>query len=952
MAKACSPYAPPRFIQRSEEADQGQYLGAALRNAEASGEYTRARKGHDAEWNDLQIRHLQQMLPMDFKDLNQYFLKNNWISLDKKATREAAAKGIADPIYKASKNIDQIGTAAAVTKNYLQSIAGGVHQLADNFLRKVNAGEEATLEGMEFARQMQGVARFGGYVLGWDQAYGRALRVQALRKGGAALRESDRFMQETTDQLGNLGQYKDKFQEIAAKLQDPVQSAEGVNELINLAKRVQFLGDPMKIAKTSMSMEIAGNAWNEVFINGLLSAPATFAANASGLAWTVARPLLQLGAAKAYAATGLRGAKVAEQAAAEAAASLGAIYSSINDAAQLGWHAAKSETSIYQAGAGQELKDRVGIHGENLATLLERRGLDRPDDGLLDMVSRIGEITRMPSRALLGTDEMAKHLTIRGEVAAQAVKKAAKEGVDITDRAALEPFLQKEMDAAFNLQKPELWEKYRVSSIYDLQTGIMAEADRATFQEVNGFAQRVQGVLADFPVLRPFVPFVRTPLNILKQGFVESTGLGSVMNAYKAAKGAGFNPTATKIAIAQQLLEDPGESFRIAGQIALTSSLAATFYGMAMTGVIVGGGPGRWSRGGKGSNEQKAWELMMREQGKAPYSINIGGMSIPFDRFGEPISIVLRMAADMGMYSSYVPQAAQEEWLAGMAVIMTSGLYQASFLKGINDVIDIVGDPGSTVGVKGGKTIQNWMATQTPFGGLLNYVDKVVDPFKHAYGGATLLEVMKVHEDTFGTGIFAKIADRIPGFNGTPALVDQISGLPVPAVPGAGPGGLNPLQMAVPFMPRGIQAADDVWTAIFNIKGSYQEKRPTNMRLTNAEQQDLNRRMASLVIDGKTVRQAVMDYYRRADVQQYVQKRGAAFMDVRTKIEQGLDRVIDGYYQAAMQDLAQSNRDVRQRSILREAANQAASMNDAGAANQIQSQIDSLFEEARLRGVF
>lgn len=175
--------------------------------------------------------------------------------------------------------------------------------------------------------------------------------------------------------------------------------------------------------------------------------------------------------------------------------------------------------------------------------------------------------------------------------------------------------------------------------------------------------------------------------------------------------------------------------------------------------------------------------------GKSPYSLNVGGISIPFDRFGEPITIVLRMAADMGMYSSYVPQAAQEEWVAGMGVIMVSGLYQASFLRGLNDVIDLIGEPSSTFGVKGGKAIQNWMGTQTPFGGLLNYVDKVTDPYAHAYQGATFGEVMRVHEDTFGSGIFAKIADRIPGYGGTPGLVDQIAGLPVPAVPGGGPGG-------------------------------------------------------------------------------------------------------------------------------------------------------------------
>ena len=27
-------------------------------------------------------------------------------------------------------------------------------------------------------------------------------------------------------------------------------------------------------------------------------------------------------------------------------------------------------------------------------------------------------------------------------------------------------------------------------------------------------------------MLKPFVPFVKTPLNIMKQGFIESTGIG------------------------------------------------------------------------------------------------------------------------------------------------------------------------------------------------------------------------------------------------------------------------------------------------------------------------------------------------------------------------------------------------------------------------------------------
>jgi len=371
-----------------------------------------------------------------------------------------------------------------------------------------------------------------------------------------------------------------------------------------------------------------------------------------------------------------------------------------------------------------------------------------------------------------------------------------------------------------------------------------------------------------------------------------------------------------------------------------------------MSGTLIGGGPGRWASGGRNSDAQKAWELSMREQGKSPYSIMVGDTAVPFDRFGEPISIVLRMAADMGMYSSYVSQGAQEEWMAGLATVMVSGLYQASFLKGINDVVDIISDPSATFGKKGGRTVQNWMATQTPFGGLLNYVDKVTDPYKHSYEGATFAEVMRVHEDTFGTGIFAKIADRIPGFAGTPAMVDQIAGALVPAVPGGGPSGLNPLQMAVPFMPRGIKGADDVWTAIYAIKGSYQEKRPTDMRLTNAEQQDLNARMSRMVINGKTVRESILEYYNSSAVQRYVKNRGAAFSDVRTNVEKGFDQIVNDYYQAALTDLGVSNRQVRERALLIEGRKQAAQTGNFDEARSIDTRIDELFQDARLRGVF
>jgi hypothetical protein len=78
-----------------------------------------------------------------------------------------------------------------------------------------------------------------------------------------------------------------------------------------------------------------------------------------------------------------------------------------------------------------------------------------------------------------------------------------------------------------------------------------------------------------------------------------------------------------------------------------------------------------------------------------------------------------------------------------------------------------------------------------------------------------------------------------------------------------------------------------------------------------------------------------------------VDKRGAAFMDVRTKIEQGLDSIINDYYDAASNRVIQSNAGLRERYMLLEGSRNAAMANNASEASTINQQIDALYERAR-----
>lgn len=929
---ACPPFAPPRLIERTEATDQGEWLGKAFRDAEASGVFTKQREGFDADFSRRATKDLGRMLPMDLRTLEEYAIKRGWLRLDKVASKKAGEK-----IIKPGRmDAEEAGYANALFKVYLESTAGGVKQLADNFLMKVKAGEDATTEGLQFAQQMQGVSRFGGYVLGWDQQIGRGLRQSGLIKTDATMGADLAAGAPMVDALGNAGEYSDRFRQIAGMLQDPGRSQEGVHELINLAKRVQFLDDPHKISKATLGMEVAGNAWSELFINGLLSSPATFVSNAMGVVWAAARPLMQLGAAELWATTGLAGSGVARQAAAEATATLGEMYSAINDALQIGWHAARTETSLYQTVS-------KGIHGETANNLAKNFGMEPLPTGVYDTITKVGEYVRLPSRALLGTDEFAKHLSIRGEVAARGVRRAALAGVDIADKKALQEFVQKEAESAFNLHSPELWEKYKLDSVYNLASGLQVGSGRtvaetaaeATFQEPNALASKVNELLGKFPVLRPFLPFVRTPLNILKQGVFESTGMAAIAKGIELTM---HNPTNAVMAIQQELLKDPAETFRVAGQIALTTAMGASIYGMAMSGQITGGGPGRWTAGRNGKAVQDTWLAA----GNVPYSIKVGDQTISFDRFGEPLAIVMRMVSDLGMYSAYMTQEEQEETFSGMVSIMASGMYQASFLQGVESLVKL-GQEDNDMAL--GAAVQNWMATQTPFGGLLAFVDRVQDPYKGAYQGASFAEVMRVHEDTFGTGIFGKLANRIPGLGSAPQLVDQLTGRPVPVVPGIGPGGLNALQMAVPVFPRNNKV-DEVWQAVFDIKGSYMEKKPA-YKLSAAEQQQLNALMASSQVGGQTLGQRILAFRRRADVQQYVSNRGAAVSSTAFAIEKQLNEIINEHYMQALMKLETGNDQVMMRSRLHDAKALAAESNDIDGVRQINTQIDDLYQRAR-----
>lgn len=856
----------------------------------------------------------------------------------------------------------------AATQVVWERRAAGVQQMARSFLAQTKEGQDVGLQAIEFLGQLQSFNRLGRKVAEDNLRTGSALRQKLLAKGRqigvvedlgtAATREIDI----NPEYAANIDKNLDAFKEIAEQINGG-DLAGGLKKIEKLAAQVSMVDDPRDLAGVISRWKSTWNTWDEVWINGLLSSTATFAVNVTAISWSVMRPMLQGGFALALAESGIGGAKFtkgARAAAAEAGAQLAAMNAAFEDALQLGWRAAKGETSILK-----ETSQKITAKNFRENNILGAQNID-PKGEVARAIDLVGQIVRLPSRSMLGMDEFTGVMALRGEVAANGVRRAVLDNVDPTDKAKLAEYIDAEMRLAFDMDAGSLEARYGFNpgdvaapsseraANYQLNAqarglrDVQMRAREAVFQEENQLARsinklsRVGSEALGFAPLKPFLPFVTTPTNILKQGVWESTGADAVGKAFWIAKREGFNPSKTFAEIQKELLRDPAESARIGGQIAFMTIAAGSIYGMAMSGRITGGGPGQWERGLAGKKAQDTWIA----QGNVPYAVDLGGgVKMPIGRLGEPFATPLRIIADLGYYSAFMDQSDKDNAFAHTVGIMSAGLFEASFLKGLDQFMRVVSAGPDNLDYEFGRGIQNYVATQMPFGSLLAQADRMTNPYKAAYEGASFTEMVRFWEADLGSGIFGKLLNRMPGFNGNPPLVDQITGEYVPITPGVGPNGMNPLLQAIPFLPRQSQA-DEVWDAVMEINGGYLEKSlGNNLKPTMAEQQAFNATMSNVTINGKTLRQAILEFRARPDVVEYVSKSGVTLRNSAIKKE--FDRLVDRYRERARNLTLNNNPNIAERYQIQQAIKFASNANDVDTVKTLELQMDELVQRAK-----
>lgn len=153
------------------------------------------------------------------------------------------------------------------------------------------------------------------------------------------------------------------------------------------------------------------------------------------------------------------------------------------------------------------------------------------DTALAKTVNAIGEVVRIPGRALITGDEFFKAITRNAEISALAYRHAdelaTKRGLEFgTDE--YEKFVTKAMHA---LKDPEMATK----QARDIRSKAIEKSRLAAFQEsayTEMGAKMESFINANWLFKLVVAPFFRTPMNILRQGVVDRTPLAALTDVH------------------------------------------------------------------------------------------------------------------------------------------------------------------------------------------------------------------------------------------------------------------------------------------------------------------------------------------------------------------------------------------------------------------------------------
>jgi hypothetical protein len=308
------------------------------------------------------------------------------------------------------------------------------------------------------------------------------------------------------------------------------------------------------------------------------------------------------------------------------------------------------------------------------------------------MAANYRTIVGLPTRTLGAADEFFKTLRYRAYVQAEAATSANAAGLKGDD---FRQFVSREMEKAIDPATGQA-----------LDERALQEAQVTTFQEEllpGTVGATIQQTRARHPILTFIVPFVKTPINVLRYSWKMTPGLNLLQkefrDAVKGAKGAEAQAQAV-------------------GQMALGTTFMGLAASMALNGKMTGSGPTdpAIQKDLKATGWQPYSYIIEREDGSKKY--------IPMSRL-DPASMAMTMVADLAEALRHDPDGTKAEMgIGALSMALAKNFSDKTFLQNIHQALEALSD---TSGGKGERYLATIAGNTIPLSSALRGVNP--DPY-------------------------------------------------------------------------------------------------------------------------------------------------------------------------------------------------------------------------------
>jgi hypothetical protein len=464
------------------------------------------------------------------------------------------------------------------------------------------------------------------------------------------------------------------------------------------------------------------NASLEIYVNGLLSNPQTFFANAVGNAFAITTSIFERAIAGAFNRNPTEGVQF-QEAMQFAMGAMGSFRDSISIFAkafntkdvQVGTNFKGDLYKPHQRAISSEALFGIRQGNPNNNFLVE---------GVAASINYMSSFVNLPGRLLMSADEAFKTINYRGDVRALAYRKAKKEVAtklgglpkNAQEREMLRSLHAKYFDKA---SIPEdIAQQAALTSMKNTFTDPLAEQVvknelTGRSRTLSGFNKSVQNILNTDPsgIGKTFVPFFQTPINIMKFVGQRTPLVRKFSREIREAMAEGA---------------DPAERALAQAKVATGTMLYGVGVTLAWNGLITGAAPSdsnlRKNKQQAGENEYSA----VTEDGYVSFNrLDPIGMFLGFSANLATMAkatIDIKGHADMHGYTREIFKVYQEAMSDG-AIAMARVISDRHYLQGVNTLIDaMTGDPRRV-----SKALSTLGKPMNPFGSLYSSMRRGID---------------------------------------------------------------------------------------------------------------------------------------------------------------------------------------------------------------------------------